>query len=118
MPRGRVASRKDAIAMQNEDPTAKTTDAALPRDIQEHLGRRLRSELHTEADKPAFLGEPSVPPQFEPLVRKLEAGEGGERQGYEAVKRALIGEEEARPSIEQLAPPATTIRPRIPKRPL
>ena len=104
--------------MQNDDQTAKTADAALPREIQEHLGRRLRSELHTEADKPTFLGEPTVPPQFEPLVRKLEAGEGGERQGYEAVKRALIGEDEVRPAMEQLAPPTTTLRPRIPKRPL
>ena len=113
-----VASRKDAIAMQNDDQTAKTADAALPRDIQEHIGRRLRSELHTEADKPTFLGEPSVPPQFEPLVRKLEASEGGERQGYEAVKRALIGEDEVRPAIEPLPPSATPVRPRIPKRPL
>lgn len=64
--------------------------AALPRDVQEHLGRRLRTELRVETGKPTFLGETSVPPQFEPLVRRLEAGERGERQGYEAVKRAII----------------------------
>ena len=66
--------------------------AGLPRDVQEHLGRRLRTELRIETDAPTFLGESSVPPQFEPLVRRLEAGERGERQGYEAVKRALIDE--------------------------
>lgn len=66
--------------------------AGLPRDVQEHLGRRLRTQLKIEADTPTFLGETSVPPQFEPLVRRLEAGERGERQGYEAVKRALIDE--------------------------
>jgi hypothetical protein len=77
-------------------------DAKLPRPIQEHLGRRLRTELHVEAEKPSFLGESSVPPQFESLVRKLEAGEGGQRQGYEAVRRALIGGEQ---------PAETTIRP-------
>lgn len=72
----------------------KDTDEAgvvLPRDIQEHLGRRLRSTLAVEEAKPAYLGETSVPPQFDSLVRRLEAGERGERQGYEAVKAALDG---------------------------
>lgn len=65
----------------------------LPREVQEHLGRRLRTALHVEADKPAFLGETSVPPELEPLVRRLEASERGERQAYEAVKRALLSED-------------------------
>ncbi|WP_375458166.1 hypothetical protein [uncultured Enterovirga sp.] len=77
--------------MTEDDTTEpKRTDAALPRDVQEHLGRRLRTALRIEDEKPAFLGETNVPPQFEPLVRKLEASERGERQGYEAVKRAII----------------------------
>ena len=65
-------------------------EAALTRDIQERIGQRLRSEFQVEAEKPTFLGESSVPPQFESLVRRLEAGERGERQGYEAVKNALL----------------------------
>ena len=102
------------MTMQDDDRNK--PDSSLPRDIQEHLGRRLRTELHIEADKPAFLGESTVPPELETLVRKLEAGENGERQGYEAVKRALSGEG------EELAPdpvpqPAAPLRPRIPKRP-
>ena len=71
------------------EPARGADGVSLPREVQEHLGRRLRTALHVEAEKPAFLGETSVPPQFEPLVRKLEAGERGERQGYEAVRRAL-----------------------------
>lgn len=67
-----------------------SSDAALNREIQERLGQRLRSELQVQAERPTFLGESSVPPQFENLVRRLEAGERGERQGYEAVKNALI----------------------------
>ncbi len=74
----------------NEDQAKGKDGAALPRDVQEALGRRLRTELRVEAEKPRFLGESSVPPQFEPLVRRLEAGERGERQGYEAVKRAIV----------------------------
>jgi hypothetical protein len=79
--------------MTEDDTTGpKRSDVALPRDVQEHLGRRLRTALRVEDEKPAFLGETNVPPQFEPLVRKLEASERGERQGYEAVKRAIIDE--------------------------
>lgn len=79
-------------AAADETDQPKRGEAALPRDVQEHLGRRLRTALRLEEERPAFLGETNVPPQFEPLVRRLEAGERGERQGYEAVKRAL-GEE-------------------------
>ena len=85
----------------NEDPGGKPDASALardgvalPRDVQEHLGRRLRTALQVEEKKPAFLGDTNVPPQFEPYLRRLEAGERGERQGYEAVKRALDGKAE------------------------
>lgn len=101
--------------MQDDDH--KEGGSGLPRDIQEHLGRRLRTELHIEAEKPSFLGESNVPPQLESLVRKLEASENEEHQGYEAVKRALIGEEPARPDVEMPpVAPSAPIRPRIPKR--
>jgi hypothetical protein len=63
--------------------------AALPREVQEHLGRRLRTALQAEDGKPSFLGDTNLPPEFERIVRRLEAGARGERQGYEAVKRAL-----------------------------
>lgn len=72
-----------------DDHKRKRDGAALPRDVQEHLGRRLRTALHVEEQKPEFLGDTNVPPQFAPIVRRLEAGARGERQGYEAVKRAL-----------------------------
>ena len=74
----------------NKQDAPKREGVSLPRTVQEHLGRRLRTALHVEADKPAYLGESSVPPQFAPLVRRLEAGERGERQGYDAVKKALL----------------------------
>lgn len=98
--------------MQDDDHTG--SNSGLPRDIQEHLGRRLRTELHIEAEKPSFLGESTVPPQLESLVRKLEAGESTERQGYEAVKRALIGEDAPEP--DGSATPLMPRRPHIPKR--
>lgn len=102
------------------DDEHKKGDAGLPRDVQEHLGRRLRTELQIEAEKPSFLGDANLPPQFEPLVRKLEAGQQGERQGYEAVKRAILGEvpETAKPSAAPAPSSGAPLRPRIPKRPL
>ncbi len=74
----------------DDDSQPKRDGVVLPREVQEHLGRKLRTELRAEAEKPSYLGESSVPAQFAPLVRRLEAGERGERQGYEAVKRAII----------------------------
>lgn len=81
------------------DDGAETGGPKLSRDVQEHLGRRLRTEFRVEAEKPAYLGESTVPPQFEPLVRRLEAGARGERQGYEAVKRAIVdGQDDGTPT--------------------
>lgn len=83
-----------------EHPTdaVQADGAGLPRDVQEHLGRRLRAALEVEAEKPAFLGDSNLPPRFEHLVRKLEAAETSERQAYEAVRRAL--EEPGRPDTD------------------
>lgn len=69
--------------------STKRDGAGLSRDVQEHLGRRLRTALRVQEAKPSFLGETSLPPEFERIVRRLEAGERGQRQGYEAVKAAL-----------------------------
>jgi len=103
--------------MQDDDSNRKE-DAGLPRDVQEHLGRRLRTELNIEGGKPSFLGDSNLPPQFEPLVRKLEASQNGERQGYEAVKRAILGEEPepAKPAATPSSPSSAPLRPKIPKR--
>jgi hypothetical protein len=67
-------------------------EAALPRPVQEHLARQLRAEYHRTEDKPAFLGDPVVPPAFDEHLQRLEAKEReiiGER-GLEAVEAALI----------------------------
>jgi hypothetical protein len=61
----------------------------LPKPIQEHLGRQLRSTYNAEADRPAFLGDPAIPPQFERLIRRIEIGEKVHEFGVEAVRQAL-----------------------------
>lgn len=63
--------------------------APLPPPVREHLGRELRTTYHAEVEKPAFLGDPGVPPQFEPYIQKIEAQERVHEQGVEAVRMAL-----------------------------
>jgi hypothetical protein len=69
--------------------------SALPRTLQEHLAQKLRSAYHELAEKPAFLGDPAIPVEFEYHLARLEAVEKGRHmekvrnQGLEAVKSAL-----------------------------
>jgi hypothetical protein len=69
--------------------------SSLPRTLQEHLAQKLRSAYHELSDKPAFLGDPTLPVEFEYHLARLEAVERErliERvrtQGLEAVKAAL-----------------------------
>lgn len=79
--------------------------AALSRPIQELLGQQLRTAYSAEtADRPAYLGDPTLPIEFELLLQRLEASERqryremAHEQGVEAVERALrdlLGGQEA-----------------------
>ena len=57
--------------------------------LQEHLGRQLRTAYHAMAEKPAYLGDPAIPPEFDRYVQRLEARERIRNRGVEAVKAAL-----------------------------
>ena len=69
--------------------------SGLARPLQEHLAQQLRSTYQSLAEKPAFLGDPAVPPEFERHLQRLEAVERGRQRekirtkGVEAVKTAL-----------------------------
>jgi hypothetical protein len=71
------------------DGAADPAHEPLPKPIQEHLGRQLRSTYNAEADRPAFLGDPAIPPQFERLIRRIAIGEKVHEFGVEAVRQAL-----------------------------
>ena len=75
----------EAGATGQPSPTA----APLPKGVQEHLGRQLRSAYNAKAERPAFLGDPAVPPQFERLIRRIEVSEKVREIGVEAVRQAL-----------------------------
>jgi hypothetical protein len=63
--------------------------SSLARPIQEHLAQQLRTTYHVMADKPAFLGDPVVPPQFDQHIQRLEIREKAHDKGIQAVKAAL-----------------------------
>jgi hypothetical protein len=87
--------RNDQSAAAGEDMARADQASSLPRTLQEHLAQKLRSAYHELSDKPAFLGDPTLPVEFEYHLARLEAVERErliERvrtHGLEAVKAAL-----------------------------
>ena len=82
--------------MANERKDERSGEGSgLPRPLQEHLAQQLRSTYQATAEKPAFLGDPAVPAEFEQHLQRLEAVERGRRrekvhnEAIEAVKTAL-----------------------------
>jgi hypothetical protein len=75
---------------QRHEPSSR-----LPRPLQEHLAQKLRSAYQELGDKPAFLGDPAIPVEFEHHLQRLEAAEKARHvekvhnQAVEAVKTAL-----------------------------
>jgi hypothetical protein len=61
----------------------------LPRPIQEHLGQKLRAAYYETGDRPAYLGDPAIPPELDTHVRKLEQRDRIHVKGIEAVEEAL-----------------------------
>lgn len=62
-------------------------ERALSREVREHLGRKLRSELRIEAEKPAFLGDDAIPPQFAGLVSQIQRREMSSQKGLDAIRQ-------------------------------
>jgi hypothetical protein len=75
--------------MAQGDRAARVDEAEpkLPEDVREYLGRRLRAEFRLEGDKPAFLGDDTLPPHFAKLVRQIERREISLQKGLEAIRR-------------------------------
>lgn len=76
-------------AVEPEPPRTDEAGSSLARPIQEHLAQQLRTTYHAMSDKPAFLGDPVVPPQFDRHIQRLEIREKAHDRGIQAVKAAL-----------------------------
>jgi hypothetical protein len=62
---------------------------SLPKPVQEHLGQKLRAAYYETSDRPAYLGDPAIPPELDAHVRRLEQRERVHVKGIEAVEEAL-----------------------------
>lgn len=82
--------RVPAAPPDEQSPAAGAeTGSGLPRPVQEHLGHQLRTTYNALAEKPAFLGDPAVPPHLDHHLQRLETREKIRGQGIEAVADAL-----------------------------
>lgn len=70
-------------------PESEESVSGLARPIQDHLAQQLRTAYHAMSDKPAFLGDPVVPAQFDQHIQRLEIREKAHDRGIQAVKAAL-----------------------------
>jgi hypothetical protein len=63
--------------------------AALDKTVQDHLGQKLRAAYAETEDRPAYLGDPALPPEFEDKVLAIERSAEVHDKAVEAVKEAL-----------------------------
>ena len=76
--------RLDDQAVQ--DAAAK---AALSEPVRDHLGQQLRTVFTTGEGVPQYLGDPVVPDEFEPQIKRLEVRMKTHEEGTQAVAQAL-----------------------------
>jgi len=82
--------------------------------VQDHLGQKLRAAFAESEDKPAYLGDPALPPELEHKLLEVERAAEVHEKGIEAVKDALgvpdpgreHGVEAVREALGEAAPPA------------
>ena len=77
----------------SDDATNQKGDGAPPpaldRTVQDHLGQKLRAAYAEIAEKPAFLGDTALPPEFEHKLLEVETAEEVREKGVEAVREVL-----------------------------
>lgn len=74
-----------------EDLAARDTasNAALSEPVRDHLGQQLRTVFATGDGVPQYLGDPVVPDEFEPQLKRLEVRMKTHEEGTQAVAEAL-----------------------------
>ena|SRR5262245_12469658 len=74
---------------ENPDKTGDAERPALDKTVQDHLGQKLRAAYAEAEDKPAYLGDPALPPELEHKLMEVEKAVEVREKGVEAVKDAL-----------------------------
>lgn len=74
-----------------EDEAARdaASKAALSEPVRDHLGQQLRTVFTTSEGVPQYLGDPVVPDEFEPQLKRLEVRMKTHEEGTQAVAQAL-----------------------------
>jgi hypothetical protein len=62
---------------------------ALDKAVQDHLGQKLRAAYAEVAEKPAFLGDAALPPEFEHKLLEVETAAQVREKGVEAIREVL-----------------------------
>jgi hypothetical protein len=99
---------------ENPDKTGDDERPALDKAVQDHLGQKLRAAYAESEDKPAYLGDPALPPELEHKLLEVERSAEVHEKGIEAVRDALgvpdpareRGMEAVREALGDTAPPA------------
>jgi hypothetical protein len=81
--------KKDAPPADKTAEASPSETTGLDKTIQELIGQKLRSEYNAIADKPAYLGDPMLPPEMEDQITKLGITIRAHETGIEAVEEAL-----------------------------
>ena len=89
------ASNSSQPVATKQQPASYRERPVLDSDIQSHLGQELRSTYARVADKPAYLGDPALPPEFEHKLIEVEAAVELREKGIEAVREVLNLPDEA-----------------------
>jgi hypothetical protein len=55
----------------------------------DHLGRPLRNTLTVDAEQPAYLGDPAIPPEFADTLQRVKESVELREHGVEAVRATL-----------------------------
>jgi hypothetical protein len=63
--------------------------ALLDKSVQDHLGQKLRASYNEVAEKPKYLGDPTLPPSMEDQLLQMETSSRTHAEGVEAVKDAF-----------------------------
>lgn len=72
-----------------DDRDEEQTKGLLDKSVQDHLGQKLRAAYNELADKPKYLGDPALPPEFDQQLLRMEMTIRTHEEGVEAVKDAL-----------------------------
>lgn len=81
-------------------------EGVLPEPVRDHLGQQLRTVFTTGDGVPQYLGDPVVPEEFVPQIKRLEVRLKTHEEGTEAVAQALdqmiLGDPNASPPVRPL----------------